>query len=56
MNIRKRDSHVTTKQRKAIFSDKVGNFENHPFFVKKKEEAKAFLAKAGLPDILIKKA
>jgi hypothetical protein len=39
----------------AIISDKVGNYENHPFFVKKAEEAKAFLDKAGIPKELLKK-
>jgi len=30
-------------------SDTVGNYENHPFFVKKAKEAKEFLKKAGIP-------
>lgn len=33
----------------GIISDKVGNYENHPFFVKKTEEARAFIKKAGFP-------
>ena len=28
---------------------KVGNYEKHPFFVKKANEAKEFLKKAGFP-------
>lgn len=56
MNIRKKDSNLTTKQRKAIISDKVGNYENHPFFVKKFEKANAFLDKIGLPDFLVQKS
>jgi hypothetical protein len=33
----------------VVVSDKVGSYENHPFFVAKANEAKAFLQKAGLP-------
>jgi hypothetical protein len=33
----------------AIIDPKVGNYEKHPFFVKKANEAKAFLKKVGLP-------
>jgi hypothetical protein len=36
----------------AIVSDAVGNYEKHPFFVKKAEEAKAFLKATGLPTAL----
>jgi hypothetical protein len=39
----------------AIISDRVGNYENHPFFVKKAERAKAFIEKNGLPKELAKK-
>jgi len=42
-------------KKSAIVSDKVGNYEKHPFFVKKKETAKAFLKKNGLPTALVKK-
>jgi hypothetical protein len=56
MNIRKKDSYLTTKQRKAIISDKVGNYENHPFFVEKFEKANAFLDRVGLPDFVLKKS
>ncbi|MEO5562684.1 MAG: hypothetical protein ABIR18_04595 [Chitinophagaceae bacterium] len=38
----------------AIISDKVGNYENDPFFIKKAEDAKAFLKKAGFPKQLRK--
>lgn len=31
-------------------SDKVGNYEKHPFFIKKANEVKEFLKKAGLPE------
>lgn len=33
----------------AIVSSEVGNYEKHPFFVKKAEAAKALLEKVGLP-------
>ena len=39
----------------AIISDTVGNYGKHPFFVKKAEEAKAFLKATGLPKELAKK-
>jgi len=45
----------TAKAGVAIVSAKVGSYEKHPFFVKKKQQAKAFLQKAGLPPILVKK-
>lgn len=40
--------------KKAIISDKVGNYENHPFFVEKTKAAKEFLDKVGLPEELKK--
>lgn len=33
----------------AIVSSEVGNYEKHPFFVKKAEASKALLEKVGLP-------
>lgn len=39
----------------AIVSEKVWNYEKHPFFVKKKKQAKDFLKKAGLPPVLGRK-
>jgi hypothetical protein len=39
----------------AIISDRIGNHENHPFFVKKAERAKAFIEKNGLPKELTRK-
>ncbi|GGB23074.1 hypothetical protein [Puia dinghuensis] len=33
----------------AIISDRVGNYQNHPFFVKMAERAKAFIEAHGLP-------
>ena len=48
---------VTKKKKKAAGAVKgsaevdatIGNYENHPFFIKKAKEAKRFLKKAGLP-------
>ena len=48
---------ATTKNKKAVVSKKtsgvidpaVGNYEKHPYFVKKANEAKHFLKTAGLP-------
>jgi hypothetical protein len=38
----------------AIVDNRVGNYEKHPFFVKKANEAKAFLKEVGLPKKLTK--
>ena len=35
--------------------DTVGNYEKHPFFVKKAASARAYLSKVGLPKQLAKK-
>lgn len=51
---KKSKNTVAGKAKTAIVSPKVGNYEKHPFFVKKKEQAKAFLNKAGLPTTLAK--
>jgi hypothetical protein len=40
---------------KIIISDKVDSYENHPYFIKKHEDAQAFLKKAGIPWDLINK-
>jgi hypothetical protein len=39
----------------AVVSDSVGNYEKHPFFIKKAVAAKALLLKVGLPKQLTKK-
>ena len=48
---------TTTRKRAAakkmagvIVTDAVGNYEKHPFFVKKANAAKALLSKVGLPE------
>ena len=38
----------------VIISNKVGNYEKHPFFVKKANAAKEFIKKYGLPDEVVK--
>ena len=38
----------------AVVDSKVGNYEKHPFFIKKANEAKALLKAAGLPKKLAK--
>ena len=37
------------KKTLAVIDSKVGNYEKHPFFVKKANEAKALLKAVGLP-------
>ncbi len=52
---------ITTKHKKisrkerasSIVDNKVGNYEKHPFFIKKANEAKAFFKEVGLPKKLI---
>ena len=46
---------ITTKKKThAVVDPKVGNYEKHPFFVKKANEAKALLKAAGMPKKLAK--
>ena len=49
------ENNKTMEVKKATVSHEVGNYEKHPFFVKKKNEAKAFLTKVGLPASLNQK-
>jgi hypothetical protein len=46
----------THRKTEAIVSAEVGSYEKHPFFVKKANDAKAFLLKVGLPKKLAKKS
>lgn len=39
----------------AKISDKVGNYANDPYFVKKADESKAFLEKHGFPEEYLKR-
>jgi len=40
---------INPKKLFGVIDPKVGNYEKHPFFVKKANEAKEFLKKVGLP-------
>jgi hypothetical protein len=42
-----------SKKTGAIVSANVGNYETHPFFVKKTKKAKTYLKAAGLPNHII---
>lgn len=42
------------KKAAAIIDTKVGNYEKHPFFIKKANAARALLKTAGLPKQLAK--
>ena len=42
------------KKTLAVVDPKVGNYEKHPFFVKKTNEAKALLKAVGLPKKMAK--
>jgi hypothetical protein len=42
-----------SKRRGAIVSANAGNYETHPFFVKKAKKAKTYLNEAGLPKQII---
>jgi hypothetical protein len=44
----------TGKKTFGIVDPKVGNYEKHPFFVKKAKEAKALLKAVGMPKKLAK--
>ncbi len=37
------------RSKAAVVSESVGSYEKHPFFVRRRNEAKAFLKKVGLP-------
>ena len=52
-NISKKE--ISTKENNAFVSDNVGNYEKHPFFIKKAVAAKFLLLKVGLPKQLTKK-
>lgn len=52
--IAKNKRRVKNKKTFAEIDTKVGNYEKHPFFVKKANEAKALLKAVGLPKQLVK--
>jgi hypothetical protein len=45
----------TSKKKDAIVCESVGNYEKHPFFIKKAVAANALLSEVGLPKQLITK-
>ena len=51
----KKEQKKPSKKIGAIVSASVGNYETHPFFVKKAKKAKAYLKAAGLPKQLVTK-
>ena len=58
--MRSKDKNVSRKEASTeksgvVVSDSVGNYEKHPFFIKKATAAKALLLKVGLPKQLTKK-
>ena len=44
-----------SQKKDAIVSESVGNYEKHPFFIKKAAAAKALLTQVGLPKQLTSK-
>ncbi len=53
-NVSKKETSI--KKSNGVITDSVGNYEKHPFFIKKAVSAKALLLKVGLPKQLTKKA
>lgn len=54
----KKDSakiHLQSQKKNVIVSSVVGNYDKHPFFVKKAVSAKKLLDKVGLPKQLTQK-
>jgi hypothetical protein len=49
-----KNKKTVKKKTLAVVDPKVGNYEKHPFFVKKANEAKALLKAVGLPKKLAK--
>lgn len=41
--------YKSTVEKKNIISEEVGNYEKHPFFIKKANAARQLLEKIGLP-------
>ena len=50
----KNKSTTNKKKSHAIVDPKVGNYEKHPFFIKKANEAKALIKVVGLPKKMAK--
>ena len=47
--IAKNKSKATGKKTGAVIDSKVGNYEKHPFFIKKANTAKEIVKNTGLP-------
>lgn len=47
--VKNKKSKSGDKKVSAAISSKVGNYEKHPFFVKKAKEAKVLIESVGLP-------
>lgn len=54
MPVLSKNKKAGKKKTLAVVDPKVGNYEKHPFFVKKANEAKALLNAVGLPKKLVK--
>jgi len=54
MPVKSKNKTTSKKKTYAVVDSKVGNYEKHPFFVKKANEAKALLKAVGLPKKLVK--
>ena len=54
----KKNGHNTSTNKRNLLkvSSEVGNYEKHPFFVKKLNKAKELIEKVGLPKVLVKKS
>jgi hypothetical protein len=50
------ETNTTFKRLGGIVTNEVGNYEKHPFFVKKANEAKEKIKKVGLPKTTEKKS
>jgi len=51
----KKNKKTSSKKIRAIIDSSVGNYEKHPFFVRKANEMKELIEKAGLPKELYEK-
>lgn len=54
MSVTGKNKKPLNKKTLAVVDPKVGNYEKHPFFVKKANEARALLKTTGLPKKLSK--
>jgi hypothetical protein len=58
--MRSKDKNISRKEASSeksgvVVSDSVGNYEKHPFFIRKATAAKTLLLKVGLPKHLTRK-